>query len=208
MRKKILCVISVILVALSLCVFASCNGCNGCGGNADELKSSIGVTLTGGNFGKKAKLITEKVQMTEENAKSTIDKLPEEYKLLADEKMVTIDISVESDGVKVQPDGKVKVSVPAPIEGVEEYMVFHIKSESKVERLDCEFKDGKVIFETDSFSPFVFLDASDSSVLVIKNPGPCEGTVTVKYIDDVVTYWYKIYSGEEKTIYSRVNDTV
>ena len=67
MNKKLLCVISAILVALSLCFFASCNGC---GGKTGELKSSMGVTLTGGNFGKKAKLITEKVEMTEENAKS------------------------------------------------------------------------------------------------------------------------------------------
>ena len=207
MNKKLLCVISAILVALSLCFFASCNGCNG-GGKTGELKSSMGVTLTGGNFGEKAKLITEKVEMTEENVKSTIDKLPEEYKLLANEKMTTIDISVESDGVKVQPDGKVKVSVPAPIEGVEEYLVFHIKSESNVERLDCEFKDGKVVFETDSFSPYVFLDNSDSSELVIKNPGPCEGTVTVTYFMGVVTTWYKIHSGEEKKIYSRANETV
>ena len=208
MNKKLLCVISAILLALSLCFFASCNGCNGCGGKTGELKSSMGVTLTGGNFGKKAKLITEKVEMTKENVKSTIDKLPEEYKLLANEKMTTIDISVESDGVKVQPDGKVKVSVPAPIEGVEEYLVFHIKSESIVERLDCEFKDGNVVFETDSFSPFVFLDNSDSSELVIKNPGPCEGTVTVTYFMGVVTTWYKIHSGEEKKIYSRANETV
>ncbi len=207
MNKKLLCVISVILVALSLCFFASCDGCNG-GGKTGELKSSMGVTLTGGNFGKNAKLITEKVEMTEETVKSTIDKLPEEYKLLANEKMTTIDISVESDGVKVQPDGKVKVSVPAPIEGVEEYLVFHIKSESIVERLDCEFKDGNVVFETDSFSPFVFLDNSDSSELVIKNPGPCEGTVTVTYFMGVVTTWYKIHSGEEKKIYSRANETV
>lgn len=98
MKKKLLCVISVMIVALCLCFFASCNGC---GGKTGELKSSMGVTLTGGNFGKKAKLITEKVEMTEENVKSTIDKLPEEFKLLADEKMTTIDISVESDGVKV-----------------------------------------------------------------------------------------------------------
>lgn len=208
MKKKLLCVISVMIVALCLCFFASCNGCNGCGGKTGELKSSMGVTLTGGNFGKKAKLITEKVEMTEENVKSTIDKLPEEFKLLADEKMTTIDISVESGGVKVQPDGKVRVSVPAPIEGVEEYLVFHIKSESIVERLDCEFKDGNVVFETDSFSPFVFLDNSDSSELVIKNPGPCEGTVTVTYFMGVVTTWYKIHSGEEKKIYSRANETV
>ena len=213
MNKKLLCVISAILVALSLCFFASCNGCNGCngcGGKTGELKSSMGVTLTGGNFGKKAKLITEKVEMTEENAKSMIDKLPEEFKLLADEKMTTIDISVESDGVKVQPDGKVKVSVPAPIEGVEEYMLLHIKNEGNVERLDCEFKDGNVIFETDSFSPFVFFDNSDTAALVIKNPGPCEGTVIVS---SEIEFYYgleyrlidKIYSGEEKRIYAYTN---
>ena len=172
--KKLLCVLSGILFALCLCIFAGCSGCNGCGDQTNELKSSMGVTLTGGNFGKNAKLITEKVEMTETTVKSTIDKLPAEFKLLADEKMSVIDISVESDGVKVQPDGKVKVSVPAPIEGVEEYIVFHIKSENIVERLDCEFKDGTVIFETDSFSPYVFLDNSESSELVIKNPGPCE----------------------------------
>ncbi len=213
MKKRLLCIILVVLVAIGLCVFTICVGCNG-DGKTNELKSSMGVTLTGGNFGKKANLITEKVEMTEETVKSTIDKLPAEFKLLADEKMVTIDISVESDGVKVQPDGKVTVSVPAPIEGVEEYVVFHIKSESRVERLDCEFKDGKVIFETDSFSPYVFLDNSNSSALIIKNPGPCEGTVIVsseiefiygveyRIIDHVID---KIYSGEEKTIYSKAN---
>ena len=207
MKKKLLCIISVIFVALSLCLFVGFNGCNG---KTDELKSSTGVTLTGGNFGKKANLITEKVEMTEETVKSTIDKLPEEFRLLADEKTATIDISVESDGVKVQPDGRVKVSVPAPIEGVEDYLVFHIKSETKVERLDCEFKDGKVVFETDSFSPYVFLDNSDSSELVIKNPGPCEGTVVVSSEFKLYNRVYNreieiIYSDEEKTIYSKVN---
>ena len=209
MNKKLLCVISVLFVALSMFVFSSCDGCNG-GGKTGELKSSMGVKLTGGHFGKKANLITEKVEMTEENAKSMIDKLPEEYKLLANEKMTTIDISVESDGVKVQPDGKVKVSVPAPIEGVEDYMVLHIKNEDNVERLDCEFKDGNVIFETDSFSPFVFFDNSDTAALVIKNPGPCEGTVIVSF---EVEFFYgleyrvldRIYSGEEKRIYAYTN---
>ena len=76
MKKKLLCVISVILVALSLGIL-SIFLASGCGGTTNELKSSIGVTLTGGNFEKKAKLITEKVEMTEETAKSTIDKLPE-----------------------------------------------------------------------------------------------------------------------------------
>ena len=210
MKRKSIIVLSVLFIALILCVFAGCGNCSGCGDKTVELKSSTGVTLTGGNFGKKAKLITEKVEMTEENVKKTIDKLPEEFKLLADEKTATIDISVESEGVKVQPDGKVRVSVPAPIEGVEEYLVFHIKSESIVERLDCEFIDGKVVFETDSFSPYVFLDNSDSSALVIKNPGPCEGTVIVssefKFYNRLeYRVIDKIYSGEEKTIYSKAN---
>ena len=209
MKKKLICIISAIFVAIGLCIFAICVSYND-RGKTNELKSSTGVTLTGGNFEKKAKLITENMEMTEETVKSTIDKLPDEFKLLVDEKMAVIDISVESDGLKVQPDGKVKVSVPAPIEGIEEYMVFHIKSETKVELLDCEFKDGKVIFETDSFSPYVFLDNSNSSTLVIKNPGPCEGTVIVssefKFYNRLeYRVIDKIYSGEEKTIYSKAN---
>ena len=209
MKKKLICIISAIFVAIGLCIFAICVSYND-RGKTNELKSSTGVTLTGGNFEKKAKLITENMEMTEETVKSTIDKLPDEFKLLVDEKMAVIDISVESDGLKVQPDGKVKVSVPAPIEGVEEYMVFHIKSETKVELLDCEFKDGKVIFETDSFSHYVFLDNSNSSTLVIKNPGPCEGTVIVssefKFYNRLeYSVIDEIYSGEEKTIYSKAN---
>ena len=76
MKKKLFCVISVILVALSLCLFVNCDGGKG-GGKKNELKSSIGVTLTGGNFGKKAKLITEKVEMTETTAKVRLTNCPQ-----------------------------------------------------------------------------------------------------------------------------------
>ena len=65
MKKKTLCIILVVLVAIGLCVFAICKSCSG-GGKTNELKSDTGVTLTGGNFGRNAKLIAEKVEMTEE----------------------------------------------------------------------------------------------------------------------------------------------
>ena len=91
MKKKLICIISAIFVAIGLCIFAICVSYND-RGKTNELKSSIGVTLTGGNFDKKAKLITENMEMTEETVKSTIDKLPDEFKLLVDEKMVAIDI--------------------------------------------------------------------------------------------------------------------
>ena len=76
MKRKSIIVLSVLFIALILCVFAGCGNCSGCGDKTVELKSSTGVTLTGGNFGKKAKLITEKVEMTEETVKNIIDKLP------------------------------------------------------------------------------------------------------------------------------------
>ena len=149
MRNKLLCALSVLVVALSLFLFAGCSSCGGCKGKTNELKSSTGVTLSGGGFGKQAKLVTDKIQLTEDAIPHTLDKLPEEYRTLTDSEIVAMDISVQDNGVKVQPDGKVRISVPAPIAGVKKYLVFHIKSETEVEELDCTFENGNLMFETD-----------------------------------------------------------
>lgn len=101
MRNKLLCALSVLVVALSLFLFAGCSSCGGCGGKTNELKSSTGVTLSGGGFGKQAKLVTEKIQLTEDAIPHTLDKLPEEYQTLTDSEIVAMDISVQDNGVKV-----------------------------------------------------------------------------------------------------------
>lgn len=205
MKRKHRNIILAILMVISLSLFSGCNSCNSCTKIMNELKSESGVTLVGGNFEKQAKLITEKLQATDENVQQSIERLPDEFQTYEGSDLVAMDISVESKGVKVQPDGKVKVSVPTPIEGVTKYWVFHIKSEKEVEQLEAEFKDGKLTFETDSFSMFIFIDAESGEKVTIKNQGPCEGRVFVKittkgYFRDIVKE-FKINTDEEKTFY-------
>lgn len=205
MKRKHRNIILAILMVISLSLFSGCNSCSSCNKIINELKSESGVTLVGGNFEKQAKLITEKLQATDENVQQSIERLPDEFQTYEGSDLVAMDISVQSKGVKVQPDGKVKVSVPTPIEGVTKYWVFHIKSEKEVEQLEAEFKDGKLTFETDSFSMFIFIDAESGEKVTIKNQGPCEGRVFVKittkgYFRDIVKE-FKINTDEEKTFY-------
>lgn len=205
MKRKHRNIILAILMVISLSLFSGCNSCSSCNKIINELKSESGVTLVGGNFEKQAKLITEKLQSTDENVQQSIERLPDEFQTYEGSDLVAMDISVQSKGVKVQPDGKVKVSVPTPIEGVTKYWVFHIKSEKEVEQLEAEFKDGKLTFETDSFSMFIFIDAESGEKVTIKNQGPCEGRVFVKittkgYFRDIVKE-FKINTDEEKTFY-------
>lgn len=205
MKRKHRNIILAILMVISLSLFPGCNSCSSCNKIINELKSESGVTLVGGNFEKQAKLITEKLQATDENVQQSIERLPDEFQTYEGSDLVAMDISVESKGVKVQPDGKVKVSVPTPIEGVTKYWVFHIKSEKEVEQLEAEFKDGKLTFETDSFSMFIFIDAESGEKVTIKNQGPCEGRVIVKittkgYFRDIVKE-FNINTDEEKTFY-------
>lgn len=205
MKRKHRNIILAILMVISVSLFSSCNSCSSCNKSLNELKSDNGVTLIGGNFEKKAKLITEKLQATDENVLQSVEKLPDEFQTYEGSDLVAMDISVQSNGVKVQPNGKVKVSVPTPIEGATKYWVFHVKSEEEVEQLDSEFKDEKLTFETDSFSMFIFIDAESGEKVTIKNQGPCVGIVDVKiktkgYLRDIVRE-FSINSDEEKTFY-------
>lgn len=205
MKRKHRNIILAILMVISLSLFSGCNSCSSCNKIINELKSESGVTLVGGNFENQAKLITEKLQATDENVQQSIERLPDEFQTYEGSDLVAMDISVQSKGVKVQPDGKVKVSVPTPIEGVTKYWVFHIKNEKEVEQLEAEFKDGKLTFETDSFSMFIFIDAESGEKVTIKNQGPCEGIVIVEiktkgYFRDIVKE-FNINTDEEKTFY-------
>lgn len=75
--------------------------------------------------------------------------------------MYVFELSVEADGVKVQPNGKVKVTIPVS-DDLTGYDVLHIKGNGTVERLSVAYKNGTAIFETDGFSKFVFVKKTAS----------------------------------------------
>ena len=74
---------------------------------------------------------------------------------LVDKAVMVYDICLESEGVKIQPDGKIEVSIPAPLADVLNYVVYHILDSEEIEALPARVEDGKIIFETTSFSTFV-----------------------------------------------------
>ena len=201
MKNKLLCILCMLLICLSLFFLASCDD------KIDEFTSELGITLQGGNFEKGAKLITEKLNITDENVKKALETLPEQFAAIDKSDVVAFDISVLLKGLKVQPDGKVKVSVPAPIEGVKEYVVFHVKDNNETEQLDCVFKDGVVTFETTSFSMFIFGNADFGEKVTIKVASECEGWVQVN-IPTTYTSRYRRYylkNGEQQDFYIKQN---
>lgn len=211
MKRKLWYILSSItVILLGIFLLASCNGCNSCGGcngcesQLKELKSDMGIVLQGGGFERGSKLITEKRDLSDEAVQKALALLPERCAAFEESDLAAIDISVLMKGAKVQPNGKVKITVPAPLKDVTDYVVYHVKSETEVEELACEYKDGQVIFETDSFSLFFFGDASVGEKITIKVEKSCPGVVSVRRTDSFFLYVHGRFSlgeGEEKTVY-------
>ena len=196
MKKKLLYVALLSILVVSICLAAGC----GCNKDKGTLKSEAGVVLTGGSFDKGAKLVTEKLDVLNEDVQQALKALPDDFPAYEAKNMVVMDISVTSNGVKVQPNGKVKVSVPTPIKGVSEYLVYHIKSETESEKLPCEYKKGKLTFETDSFSKFVFGDANKGEKITVSVEGYGEGLVRAKMA-------YGFWLSMDKTVWIDENES-
>ena len=148
----------IITAVLMLCLaFAVCMAMTACNKTVDKLTSELGVVIEG-EFDKGAQLVTEPIEVTGEKGKNVIALL-EEKEYAKEGEVRIFDISVVKDGSKVQPSGKVKVTVPAPFESESGYVTFHIKDDNSVEELKTTYADGKISFETDSFSYFVVTEA-------------------------------------------------
>ena len=135
--SKILSLFLVVCFSLTLCF--SMTACNETPGNettdkTDKLESDSGVIVEGA-FDKGAQLVTDRIEVTEEEGKTVIALLEDkEYDKKGEVRI--FDISVVKDGSKVQPSGKVKVTLAAPFESESGYVTFHIKDDNSVETLD------------------------------------------------------------------------
>lgn len=214
MKRRLICMVSLLIIALSACFcFTGCSACGGCAACdkcgteiSDVIKSNTGVTVTGGDFEKGVQLIAEKLKLNEGKVMDALKLLPDKMSASDQSEIAVMDISVRSGDVKVQPNGKVKVAVPAPLDGVEDYVVFHIKEGNQAEELPCEYKDGKVSFETDSFSLFVFGAEVERHAVTVKVVGVKEGEVDI-LVKEFWTYQaYYLTSGEQKTVYVTDDD--
>ncbi len=77
------------------------------------------------------------------------------------EEAVLYDISLIKNGNKIQPNGKVQVSIPIP-DGwnASDITVHHEVAYQKYEKLEVTVENGYIVFNTDSFSDFIIADGN------------------------------------------------
>ena len=156
MKKSLLVTIFVLLIAA---LAFSLSACNKDGNTLETLKNEYGIVVDGGNFEEGSTLVSNEIlAATEEAAKVLAAIADQNYD--KDGKVYIFDIYVTKDGKEVQPNGKVKVSIPLPNVQAGNYLVFHIKADNSVENLVPTVADGKISFETSSFSYFAIAEAA------------------------------------------------
>ena len=150
----------VTIILLLIAVFAfSLTACNKEGNTLESLENEYGIIVDGGGFEEGSVLVSKEIAATAEEAAEVLAAISDQN-YNKDGSVHIFDIYVTKDGEKVQPDGKVTVSIPISNTGVDNYLVFHIKADNSLENLAPTVADGKISFETSSFSYFVIAEAA------------------------------------------------
>ena len=155
MKKRLL-LIATSVVSLIVCfsLVLTLSACAGNGKNGTktvkELTAESGVTVEG-VFENDSALKAEHHSVDSEKGKSAIAAIDKPYDSA---KVAVFDIALTKGGEKVQPDGKVKITMLKPFEA-DSYVTYHIKDDNAVETLVTAVDGNKIYFETTSFSYFV-----------------------------------------------------
>lgn len=193
MKTKSLLFLALALV-LSLCLaLVACddkNGGqdNGVGDNTvttvKELTAESGVSASG-TFESGSALKAEHHTSDSEQGKAAIAAIDKPYDSA---KTAVFDISLSKNGEKVQPNGKVKVTMPKPFES-DGYVTYHIKDDNTVEELKTTVDGDNIYFETTSFSYFVITTNKVVHRTKLNYKGVWEPSETGKPVD--ITEYFK-----------------
>lgn len=148
MKTKSLLFLALAL-ALSLCL--ALVACGDKGNVAIELGSDSGVSVVG-VFDNGSALSATLHAADSQQGKTAILAIDKPYDSA---KVAVFDIAITKDGEKVQPSGKVKVTLPKPFESEQGYVTYHIKGDNSVEELATTVDGNNIYFETTGFSYFV-----------------------------------------------------
>lgn len=146
--------ILMIVMLLGISMLTACNDVT-----LDKLQNEYGIVVEGGDFEEGSTLVSNNIAASTEEATEVLAAISDQN-YNKDGSVYIFDIYVTKDGAKVQPSGKVKVSVPLPNIQVDNYLVFHVKADNSVENLVPTVADGKISFETSSFSYFIIAEAA------------------------------------------------
>lgn len=150
--KKISKLIAFVLVLVLGVILVAC-GNKGGGDNTattvNELTAESGVSASG-TFEGGSKLKAEAHAADSEKGRAATSAIDKPYDSA---RVAVFDITLTKGGEKVQPSGKVKITMPKPFEA-DEYVTYHVKGDV-VEELETAVVGDKISFETTSFSYFV-----------------------------------------------------
>ena len=151
--KKISKLIAFVLVLVLGVILVACGNKGGGGDNTattvNELTAESGVSASG-TFEGGSKLKAEAHAADSEKGLAATSAIDKPYDSA---KVAVFDITLTKGGEKVQPSGKVKITMPKPFEA-DEYVTYHVKGDV-VEELETAVVGDKISFETTSFSYFV-----------------------------------------------------
>lgn len=151
--KKISKLIAFVLVLVLGVILVACGNKGGGGDNTattvNELTAESGVSASG-TFEGGSKLKAEAHAAESEKGRTAISAIDKPYD---NARVAVFDITLTKGGEKVQPSGKVKITMPKPFEA-DEYVTYHVKGDV-VEELETAVVGDKISFETTSFSYFV-----------------------------------------------------
>ena len=147
MKKKSLLFFALAL-ALSLCLaLVACGDKNG---EVSKLTAESGITADG-VFESGSALSSIHLSADSEQGKAAMSVIDKPYDSA---RIAVFDITLTKDGEKVQPSGKVKITMPKPFEA-DGYVTYHVKGDNTVEELATTADGNNIYFETTSFSYFV-----------------------------------------------------
>ncbi len=147
MKKKSLLFFALAL-ALSLCLtLVACGDKNG---EVSKLTAESGITAEG-VFESDSVLSSIHHSADSEQGKAAISAINKPYDSA---RVAVFDITLTKDGEKVQPSGKVRITMPKPFES-DGYVTYHVKGDNTVEELATTADGNNIYFETTSFSYFV-----------------------------------------------------
>ena len=147
MKKKSLLFFALAL-ALSLCLtLVACGDKNG---EVSKLTAESGITADG-VFESGSALSSIHHSADSEQGKAAMSVIDKPYDSA---RVAVFDITLTKDGEKVQPGGKVRITMPKPFEA-DGYVTYHVKGDNTVEELATTADGNNIYFETTSFSYFV-----------------------------------------------------
>ena len=151
MKRKLSLILTLVLISV---LAFSLTACIKETGTLKSLKNEYGFVVDGGGFKEGSTLVSEEIgAATEEGARILSALADQSYN--KDGSVYIFDIYVTKDGKKVQPDGKIKITIPNPGINWSDCVVFHIKSDNSVEEIIPTLSEDTITFEARSFSYFI-----------------------------------------------------